>query len=230
MHGHSKPAGYDQHISSFVSPPKIPNSSLIQADTVPHRCTHPSHGKLGDERLPNSQLIVAVVTFVLLGPIADTSRAGLCGSSGGGSCRSHSATLSATLTLALVTSLTAALSAVDSCSSSRRYRGARSNFLATVTRPTSCPRRVAPTFATSDRCPAIRLVRIEILNRWRGSVVAYGIIRTIKVKRQGRVLLRIGNLIVDPLLMLSCLSPVEIIGQGGCREPIVCVGGLNEAL
>lgn len=30
--------------------------------------------------------------------------------------------------------------------------------------------------------------------------------------------------------MLSCLSPVEVVGEGGLGEPIVCVGGLNETL
>lgn len=30
--------------------------------------------------------------------------------------------------------------------------------------------------------------------------------------------------------MLGCLSPVEVVGEGGCREPIVCVGGLDQTL
>ena len=40
----------------------------------------------------------------------------------------------------------------------------------------------------------------------------------------------IGFLIVCPLLTLGCLSPVQVVGQGRLGEPIVCVGGLNEAL
>ena len=108
--------------------------------------------------------------------------------------------------------------------------GARGSFLAAVTRPASCPGRIAPTFATSNRCPAVRLVRIEIFNRWRGDVVAFSIIRTVNVKWQRRVLLRIGELVVRPLLMLGCLSPVEVVGEGGLSEPVVCVRGLDEAL
>lgn len=43
-------------------------------------------------------------------------------------------------------------------------------------------------------------------------------------------MLRVGLLVVGPLLMLSRLSPGEIVGQGGFGEPIVGIGGLDEAL
>ena len=153
----------------------------------------------GNERLPNSQLIGAVVTVVLVGPTTGTRRARLRGSGGGGSC-------------------------------SRCDRGARSNTLAAVARLTRCPGRVAPTLATGNRCPAVRLVRIEIFNRWRGGVVAYSVIRAVEVTWQWRVLLRVGKLVVHPLLMLSCLSPFEVVREGRCGEPVVCVGRLNETL
>ena len=30
--------------------------------------------------------------------------------------------------------------------------------------------------------------------------------------------------------MLGCLGPVKVAGEGRLGEPVVCVGGLNEAL
>ena len=43
-------------------------------------------------------------------------------------------------------------------------------------------------------------------------------------------MLRVGGLVVHPLLMLSGLRPAEVVGEGGLREPIVGVGGLDETL
>ena len=112
----------------------------------------------------------------------------------------------------------------------RRGRRAGSSGCVAATGLTGLPRRFAPTFAARNGRPAVRLVRVEILNRWRGGVVPYGIIGAVEVKWQGRVVLRIGFLVVGPLLMLGCLSPYEVVGQGRLRKPVVCVGGLNEAL
>ena len=89
---------------------------------------------------------------------------------------------------------------------------------------------MTPAFAASNRGPAVRLVRVEVLNRRRGGVVAYGIIRTVEVTWQRRILLRVGELVVHPLLMLGCLGPGEVVGQGGRGEPVFGVGGLDETL
>ena len=142
-----------------------------KADTVLHRCPRPGHTLLGNERLPKSQLTGALVTVILIGHVVGSSGAGLCGNSGGGGRRSCSATLSAGAAYR----------------HTRRVGGARSNTLAAITCPTSCPRRVAPTLTTGNRCPAVRLVRIEIFNRWGAGVVAYSVIRAVEVKRQWRV-------------------------------------------
>ena len=143
---------------------------------------------------------------------------------------SLSASRTTVLTPALAGTLTTTLSAAVRCWYSSRVRRSRSSLFIIATGSTGFPRRVAPAFATSNWCPAIRLVGIEILNWWRGRVVAFGIIRTVEVQWQGRVVLWIGFLIVCPLLMLGRLSPGEVVGQGWLGKPVVCVGGLNETL
>lgn len=213
-------AGYDQHTLSFVSllsensAKLITNVTLIPVRPSSQIPLNQVMGTFGRERLSTSQLIAAFVS----GIIVSIRGARLCGRSDGGGCRSFSI------------ALTASLSAGASFWRSGRDRGAGRNFLTVARRAASCSRRVAPTFATSNWRPAVCLVRIEVFNRRRGGVVAYGIVRTVEVTWQWRILLRIGKLVVHPLLMLSRLSPGEIVGQGGCGEPIVCVGGLNEAL
>ena len=163
------------------------------------------------------QLIIVAVAVILLGIVIGVRRARLCGSSGGGSCRSQSTALTSALSTTLTTTLTTALTAGGS-------------FLAAISRPASCPRRIAPTLAASNRCPAVRLVRIEIFNRWGAGVIAYSIICAIKIKWQRWVMLRIRYLVVYPLLMLCSLSPAEVVGKGGGAKPIICVGWLREAL
>ena len=90
--------------------------------------------------------------------------------------------------------------------------------------------RVPPTFAAGNRRPAVRRAGIEIRNGWRGGVVSHGIIGSIRVRGPRRVLLRVAELVVFPLLMLGGLGPRQIAGKGRLREPIVCVGRLNETL
>lgn len=101
---HSEPAGYDQHIFSFVSTPKIPtpiiNRKLIQSLSDAHIQVM---GVLGYECLPGSRFIVLLVAVILLGSVVGTRRARRArrarrtGSSGGRSCRGHSTTLTSTL-------------------------------------------------------------------------------------------------------------------------------------
>lgn len=97
-------------------------------------------------------------------------------------------------------------------------------------RPAGFPGRVAPPFAAGDGCPAVRFVRVEVLNRWRGGAVADGVVGTVEVQRQGRVVFRVGFLVVGPLLVLGCLGPAEVVGEGRLGEPVVRVGVLNETL
>lgn len=103
-------------------------------------------------------------------------------------------------------------------------------MLVAATRPAGFPRRIAPTFAAGDGCPAVRFVRVEILNRRRGGVVADGVVGAVEVQRQGRVVFRVGFLVVGPLLVLGCLSPAEVVGEGRLGEPVIRVGVLNETL
>ena len=86
-------------------------------------------------------------------------------------------------------SLTASLASVTRLSRNnsgvRLHKGRSISLtaaLAAAARPASFPRRIAPTFATGNGCPAVCLVRIEIFRRWRGGVVAFGVVRTIDVK------------------------------------------------
>ena len=194
---------------------------------------------------PKSHLVVGVVFAVLFGLLALGRRA-LGSSVGAGVHECHAVLLTAFLASAVARSdgthevhstvLTAggirwcSGRARGACARGTRARGARSSSHPTTTRPASCPRRIAPSLAAGDRRPAVRLVGVEILRWRRGGVVALGIIRTVDVRRQWRVMVRVGFLVVRPLLMLGRLGPVEVAGERGLREPVVCVGGLDEAL
>ena len=127
--------------------------------------------------------------------------------SGNGVGRCHESQ-SSTLTVALSAGFTAALSTVVSATHVDDMSAGAAFTIAT--RPTGFAGRITPAFTTSDRCPAIRLVGIEILNGRRGGVVALGIVCAVGIKRQWRVVIGIGLLIVLPLLMLGCLSPIEV--------------------
>ena len=72
-----------------------------------------------------------------------------------------------------------------------------------------------PTFAASNRRPAVRRAGIEIRNWWRGRIVSLGSIGSVRVRGPRRVLLRVAEIVVHPLLMLSGLSPRQIAGKGG---------------
>ena len=89
---------------------------------------------------------------------------------------------------------------------------------------------VPPAFAASNRRPAVRRAGIEIRNGWRRGVVSLGGIGSVRVRGPRRVLLRVAEIVVHPLLMLSGLRPRQVARKGGLSEPIVCVGGLNETL
>ena len=91
-------------------------------------------------------------------------------------------------------------------------------------------RWVPPTSAAGNRRPAVGRAGIKIRNGWRGGVVSHGIIGSIRVRGPRRIMLRVAELVVLPLLMLSGLGPRQIAGKGGLGEPIVCVSGLNETL
>ena len=141
-------------ISSACESPITPSppSSLILIQSLSD--VHTDMSTPDDKQLPKSQLSVRVVAVVL--------GIGLLLSNAGGIEKNHSTALTAPVATALTLALAASLSAAGTCCSSR----ARSNLLATVTRPAGRAGRVAPTFATGDRSPAVRLVRIEIFNRW----------------------------------------------------------------
>lgn len=102
--------------------------------------------------------------------------------------------------------------------------------LTAAARPAGFPVRIAPAFAAGDGCPAVRFVWVEVLNRRRGGIVADGVVGAVEVQGQGRVVFRVGFLVVGPLLVLGCLGPAAVAGEGRLGEPVVRVGVLDETL
>lgn len=143
----------------------------------------------------------------------------------------HPAYLPASLAAAAA-ALTASLSARRNCRCGGRDRGATrtSLLLVAAARPAGFTGRVAPPSAAGDGRPAVRFVGVEVLDRRRGRVVAVRVVGAVEVERQGRVVLRVGFLVVGPLLVLGCLGPDEVVGQRRLREPVVRVGVLDESL
>ena len=196
----------------------------------------------GDRNTPSWPSVFAVILGLGLGPVMGPKFSANVG--GTRPHQSNSTSLSASLAAVTRNSggvrghkgrstFLAAVTRLSRNSRGVRFHKGRSTFLAasltTAARPARFPRS-APTFATSNGRPAVCLIWIEVFRRWRGGVVAFGIVRTIDVKWQGRVVFRIGFLVVLPLLLLGCLGPLEVAGKRGLGEPVVGVRGLNEAL